>query len=107
MDNDAGIKVLDARLANVEAAIMEMKESQNKIGNALTELVKLASRHEEHRVYIAKRLDQLDELEDRLRQAEVVQGQLKLVQRGVLSAVGAVLAAVFAFIWNTVTSQGF
>ena len=56
MPNEEGMKVLDVRLANVEEAIMEMKESQQKIGDALTELVRLASRHEEHRTHIEKRI---------------------------------------------------
>ena len=105
--NETELRVLDVRLANVEDAIMEMKESQKKIGEALTELVRLASKHEEHRTHIEKRLTALDELEDRMRYVEVEQGQLKLVKKGAIAAVGTVLAAVFAIIWNAVTNQGF
>ena len=107
MESSEGMKVLDVRLANVEEAILEMKDSQKKIGQALTELEGLASRHEEHRVHIEKRLDQLDELDDRLRKTEVELGQLSLVKKGAIAAVGTVLAAVFAFIWNAVTNQNF
>lgn len=106
MENSEGMRVLDVRLANVEDAIMEMKESQKKIGDALTELVRLASKHEEHRAHIEKRLAQLDKLDGRLRGVEVEQGQVKLVKRGAIAAVGTVLAAVFAFIWSSVTGTG-
>ena len=106
MSNEEGMKVLDVRLANVEDAIMKMKDSQQKIGDALTELVRLSSRHEEHRAHIEKRMKQLDEVEERLRTTEVEIGQLSLVNRGVIAAVGTVLAAVFAYIWKVVT-QGF
>lgn len=107
MESSEGMRVLDVRLANVEDAIMEMKESQKKIGDALTELVRLASKHEEHRAHIEKRLSALDELEDRVRHVEVEQGQLKLVKRGAIAAVGALLAAMFGFIWTQVTGSGF
>ena len=106
MENE-GMRVLDVRLANVEEAIMEMKESQHKIGNALTELVQLASRHEDHRVHIERRLDQLDELGERVRANELELAQLKLVKKGAIAAVGTVLAAVFALIWKVVTNQSF
>lgn len=107
MPNEEGMKVLDVRLANVEEAIMEMKESQQKIGDALTELVRLASRHEEHRTHIEKRMEQLDEMDERLRRTEVELGQLSLVKKGAIAAVGTVLAAVFAFIWSSVTGGNF
>lgn len=107
MSNEEGMKVLDVRLANVEEAIMEMKEGQRKIGDALTELVRLGSRHEEHRTHIEKRMEQLDEMDERLRAVEVEQSQTKLVKRGVLAAVGTMVAAVFAFIWNAVTHRSF
>lgn len=107
MENSEGMRVLDVRLANVEDAIMEMKESHKKISDALTELVRLASKHEEHRAHIEKRLEQLEELDGRLRDVEVEHGQMKLVKRGAIVAVGTVLAAVFAFIWNAVTHQSF
>lgn len=107
MPNEEGMKVLDVRLANVEEAIMKMKESQQKIGDALTELVRLASRHEEHRTHIEKRMNQLDEVDERLRKTEVELGQLSLVNKGVIAAVGTVLTAVFAFIWNAVTHQSY
>lgn len=107
MSDEAGVRVLDVRLANVEEAIMEMKESQQKIGDALTELVRLSARHEEHRSHIEKRLEQLDTLDDRQRKVEVELGQLALVKKGAIAAVGTVLAAVFAFIWSSVTGGNF
>jgi hypothetical protein len=103
MSDDVGMRVLDVRLANVEEAIMEMKESQGKIGDALHQLVVLATKHEEHRSHIEKRLEQLDEQDDRLRSIEVELSQVKLVKRGALAAVGLVVSAAFAFVWQTVT----
>ena len=105
--NEAELRVLDVRLANVEDAIMEMKESQKKIGEALTELVRLASKHEAHRTHIEKGLSALDELEDRVRHVEVEQGKFKQVERGALAVVGTLLATMFAFIWSKVTGGGF
>ena len=103
MTDDASIKVLDVRLANVEDAIMEMKSSQQKIGDALTELVKLATKHEEHRSHIEDRLNQLDELDDRVRTVETEMPTLTLIKRGIIAAVGLVLTGVFTMIWASIT----
>ena len=101
--NESEVKVLDIRLANVEEAILEMKESQHKIGDALTELVKLASKNEAHREHIERRLDLLDTVEERLRNVEIEIPSIKLMKRGLFAAIGVVLSAAFASIWSTVT----
>lgn len=96
-------KVLDARLANVEEAILEMKESHRQTAAALTELVRLAERNETHRQHIEKRLDQMDDLDERLRNVELEVPTMKIVKRGVFGAIGLALTAMFTLIWKFVT----
>jgi uncharacterized protein YjcR len=98
-------KVLDARLANVEDAIMEMKESHKQTAQALMELVKLAEKNEVHRAHIERRLDQMDKLDERIRGIESEVPTMRLVKRGIFGAIGLALTAMFTLVWRFVTGQ--
>jgi hypothetical protein len=100
---DSDARVLDARMANVEEAIMEMKDSQKQTAQALVELVRLAEKHEAHREHIERRLGQLDSLDERLRSVEKEVQTMQIVKRGVFGAIGLALTAMFTFVWRFVS----
>jgi hypothetical protein len=102
---DSDARVLDARLANVEDAIMEMKESHKQTAQALMELVKLGEKTEVHRLHIERRLDQMDKLDERVRGIEAEVPTMRLVKNGIFGAIGLALTAMFTFVWNFVSGN--